>query len=818
LKTYTYKAKDGTLITGIPEDVKTDDPRLYERYKQMKASGQTSGAFSGKPNGPPMPAQGAPTPKPQTAESFTNLLQNPLNLPADKPAAEIDPNDPRLQPSNQMSYGVIRPHPETHEGQVEPSGNFIPTAEEAKNQLPHEMGSAIRGITQGLLTVPAVLTDALSSIANLALPDELKAAPFNEVLNMLITKLGVPEAETKAQKTLQAATSGLFSGGGSSLAGKAIQYGQPALQAAPTLLTAIGQSTAAAPGVQALSGAGAEAATEIAAQKGASPLVQMAAGFSGGLLGGGLGGIKKPKKTSTELLQRAAKGNKSAQTAVAKVSAINKDALDSAERLGIDLPVDVFSDNPQLRAAAGLGRSVAGSQSEAQWKDTVTRAIDKADQIIQEAGATFSEGSAAPAVTSARVKDSLLSTRADLSKQAAQIYSEIDTRVPKTAPASFKKLKETLDTIIEEVGKEGMSSQEKKLMDMVSDKNTTYGRLIREKNLIGQAIAKNDSPYGNMEAGSLKRIYGALAEDQLDTVSILGNEALKEQLSKANILYGKERELGKQIVAAFGKDQAGSIADKMKAAITSSGKGDTGAYTRLLQTIPPELQKDVIATALASVAKSGRGLDSGNFGFSEYAKMYKGIRSNPEVYKSMVKTLGNDADGLLRDLYEVSRRITDARANVLQTGKANQAYLRGMVSENFLQKLLESPIGRNVTMMAGTAAGGATAGPFGAAAGAGLASSLLESLARSDKKTAALLGDLFKNEKFQGLMIKLSTGMEIDPQDIKLLAETPKLSAFAKIKGIDPSEQAAWLMNIIKSSQPRDNTEEQEEEARANER
>jgi hypothetical protein len=299
LKTYTYKAKDGTLITGIPEDVKPDDPRLYERYKQMKASGQTSGAFIGKPSGPPMPAQGAPTPKPQTAESFTNLLQNPLNLPADKPAATIDPLS---QPSNQLSYGV-KPHPKTHEGQAQ-SGNFIPTAEEAKNQLPHDIGAASRGIAQGLLTVPAYLTDALNSLANLALPEELKANQFNEVLNTLMTHVGVPEAETKAQKLLQAGASGLFSGGGSVLAGKALQYAPSAIKVAEasttapaimqqiskipaqTSLNALSQSMQAAPAAQAISGAAAEGTIELARQKGASPLVQAGLGMAaGGLVG-----------------------------------------------------------------------------------------------------------------------------------------------------------------------------------------------------------------------------------------------------------------------------------------------------------------------------------------------------------------------------------------------------------------------------------------------------------------------------------------------------------------------------------------------------
>jgi hypothetical protein len=579
----------------------------------------------------------------------------------------------------------------------------------------------------------------------------------------------------------------------------------------------------AMPAQQALSSIGSEIASEagpgVAGKMGAGPGVQMATGIASGVLGGALGGsvggmVGKPKAPiqAPALLQKAAKGSGSAQKALAGVADINTEAVAAAQRLGIDLPVDVFSDNQQIRAAAGLGRSVAGSKAASDWSDTVKQAVDRADQIIQEAGATFSDGSAAPAVTSARVKDSLMSARKELKDNAVKIYNTIDESVPKSTPATFENTKAKLAEIAAEVGTDGMTAQEKKLMAMVSDPNTTYGRLIREKNLIGQAMAKKDSPYGNMEAGALKRLYGALAEDQLASVKQIGSPELMEDLIKANIMYGKEREIGKQIVNAFGKDQSGSIADKMRLAITSSAKGDTGAYTRLLETVPDELKKDVVATSLASVARSGRGQEAGGFGFSEFAKTYKGLRGNPEVYKSVVENLGPDSSGVLRDLYEVSRRITDARANVLQTGKANQAYLQGMVSENFLQKLLGSAVGKNITMVAGTAGGAAMAGPFGAAAGSGLASSFLESIAQSDKKTATMIGDLFRNPKFQGLMTKLSTGAKVASEEVNDLASSQAFTTFAKQNGIDASNKAAWLMNVIRSSMPQESRTDKEQQ------
>jgi hypothetical protein len=760
---YTVKAKDGTLITDIPDDVPKDDPRVKARYEQIKSTGKPSGAFS----------EVAASASPQVAAPIPGA-----------PVASAQGTAPTAPPPPQslgqdMMQGLKQGTAATVRGLATGAANAVGTV-----------------VDPAVVTINAIL-DAVGA------PPEIRGATLGQATKNLLDLIGVPQSETMAAKIVESASRGLGGAATGIGVGGAIA-GAPALGS--SMAGAVGKSMASGPMQQALGGIGSEVASEVAAQQGASPGVQMAAGLAGGLAGGTVGGIKKRPNISMqaeELMQKAAKGSGAAQKALAEVADINPESVASAKRLGINLPTDVFSDNPQIRAAAGLGRSVAGSKAESQWRDTVKSAVERADQIMQEAGATFSDGSAAPAVTSARVKDSLMSARKELKDKAVKIYTEIDDSVPKSTPATFNKTKQTLSEIAEEVGKDGMSAQEKKLLDMASDSNTTYGRLIREKNLMGQAIAKKDSPYGNMEAGALKRLYGALAEDQLDTVGAIGSPELKEQLISANLMYGKEREIGKQIVNAFGKDQAGSIADKMRLAITSASKGDTGAYTRLLDTVPDELKKDVVATSLASVARSGRGAEAGGFGFSEFAKTYKGIRGNPEVYKSIVENLGPESDKLLRDLYEVSRKVTDARANVLQTGKANQAYLQGMVSENFLQKLLGTPLGKNITMLAGTAAGAATAGPFGAAAGSGLSSSFLESIVQSDKKTATMIGDLFLNPKFQGLMTKLSTGANISSNEVQDLANSQAFNKFAKESGIEASNKAAWLMSIIRGSQPK---------------
>ena len=474
-------------------------------------------------------------------------------------------------------------------------------------------------------------------------------------------------------------------------------------------------------------------------------------------------------------------GSAGARDRLADLAQVNLSAKEAADRLGIQLPADVFSDNPQVRAAAGLTRSAAGSEAEAAWRNTVTQAVDKADDVIKQFDATFVEGAVAPGVVSQKIKDSLTKTRSDLNAAAGKVYDDVDAVVPKTSVVDLPKLKATLDTIKAEVTEEGMSAAEKKLANMIERGDVTYGLLKREKGLIGKALNKMESPYGSMAEADLKRLYAALADDQLTNVGNIGGEELRQQLRAANLLYAKERALGNRIVNAFGQDIEGSIANKMRTAITGAAKGDAGEFNRLLKTVPEDLQKETLATALASVTRSARGAEKGGFGFSEFADIYPKLRANPPVYKTIVDTLGKDSADVLRDLFEVSKRITDARANVLTTGKANQALMQGMQAESMIGKIMESTLSKGA--LTGAAAMG---GPIAAAA----TSVITSALTQGNKDSLKAAGKLFADEAFQKLAVEAATKGTPSAASIRKAAMSQSFQKFADAAKLPKSMNA----------------------------
>jgi hypothetical protein len=473
-----------------------------------------------------------------------------------------------------------------------------------------------------------------------------------------------------------------------------------------------------------------------------------------------------------ELVRKASgsgPGSATAKAKLADLAQVNTEARAAADRLGMDLPFDVFSDNPQVRAAVGLTRSLAGGEAEAAWVNTVRTAIGKADDVVQQFDAAFIEGRPAPGATSQRILDSLNSTRTQLFNDADVIYKRVDATIPKTAAVQFPRLTQTLDDVLAEVGEKGLSAQEKKLYELATDPDVTYGRLLREKNLIGQAIAGKDSPYGNMAAGDLKRLYGALAEDQLTNVGQIGGDALRQELRAANLLTAKKKALENRIVGAFGKEIDGSVATLMQSAIKSAAKGDAAQFNKLMKVVPPELRKETVATALASVASSGRAGQEGAFGFAEFAKIYRGLRANPPVYKQVIEVLGKDADPVLRDLFEISRRITDARAQVLTTGKANQALVEAMKAEGLLGTIMQSTMAqRAVTGAAGLVPGGGLVAP-----------DIVQFMSKGNTEAVKAAGKLFASDEFQKLAIDSATKPEVSQAVLRRAAMSKAFGDFA---------------------------------------
>jgi len=777
---YSITTKDGITINNIPDGVPADSPELKARVAAIRAGQQQA------PTESVLEAAGAPTPEePPKMGFFEGIAESVTGRARATPETQALPEWTGMPELNQMSVasfksalGSLLSNPketvqilQSNFPQLgvrqDAKGNYIlkSSVDQKEYVIPpgFSMGDIPRAVGGLLAFTPAGRATTLAGAAGTA---------------------GLTQAAIEAT---QAATGGEISPTEIAVATATGPVGQIIQRAVPPVVTAVkkgvervtGRPPAPAAVVAEAPAMPAVPQAEIPPAPAITPVVAEVTEEEVGSL------IKKASGTGF--------GSTGARDRLADLAQVNVAAKEAADRLGIQLPADVFSDNPQVRAAAGLTRSVAGGDAEAAWRNTVTQAVDKADDAIKQFDATFVEGAVAPGVVSQKIKDTLTKTRSDLNTAAGKIYNSVDEKVPKTTVVDLPKLRETLDAVKAEVGDAGMSVAERNLSKMIEAGNVTYGRLKREKQLIGNAINKLESPYGSMAEADLKRLYAALADDQLTNVGNVGGETLRQELRAANLLYAKERALGKRIVNAFGQDIEGSVANKMRTAITSAAKGDTGEFNRLLKTVPDDLRKETLATALASVTRSARGAEKGGFGFSEFADLYPKLRANPPVFKTIVDTLGKDSADVLRDLFEVSKRVTEARANVLTTGKANQALLQGMQAESLIGKVMESTLAKGVVTGAA-----ATGGPILA----GAASVITSALTQGNKDALKSAGKLFADESFQSLAIEAATKGE-SAASLRRAAASPAFSKFADAVGLPKNVDARiqFLQSAIQAGQ-----------------
>jgi len=777
---YSITTKDGITINNIPDDVLPDSPDLKARVAAIRSGG---GAAALEP-----PAQ---PPKMGFLESIAESITGRQRATPETQALPEWVNMPEL---NQLSVagfktalGTLMSAPEETVQVLQANFPGVQVRKDAKGNylMRSSLDQKEYAITPGLTfgDLPR-LGSALAAFTPVGRAVTIPGA---------IAGAGATQAVIEAS---QAATGGKFDIGEVGMASATGPAGQILQRVVPPVVQAVKG------GIQRMTGPGRAPTPAAAPMAPGAPMGTAMAPEAPPPMAAAIPEVapvapvapvvaEVTQESVNDLIQKAAGtgfGSSGARDRLADLAQVNVAAKEAADRLGIQLPADVFSDNPQVRAAAGLTRSAAGGEAEAAWRTTVSQAVDKADDVIKQFDATFVEGAVAPGVVSQKIKDSLTKTRSDLNTAAGKIYNAVDEVVPKTSVVELPKLRTTLDSVKAEVGETGMSAAERNLSKMIDEGNITYGRLQREKGLIGKAINKMESPYGSMAEADLKRLYAALADDQLTNVGNIGGEELRRQLRAANLIYAKERALGKRIVNAFGQDIEGSVANKMRTAITGAAKGDAGEFNRLLKTVPEDLRKETVATALASVTRSSRGAEKGGFGFSEFATIYPQLRANPPVYKTIVDTLGKDSANVLRDLFEVSKRITDARAQVLTTGKANQAFAN---PEGLIGKVMDSTITqRIVTTVTGLVPGGGAVAP-----------DIIKFMSTGAEDRVKAAGKLFADEAFQKLAVDAATSAAPSAATIRRAAMSQSFQNFADAiklpKALDARIQ--WLQTATQA-------------------
>ena len=725
--------------------------------------------------------------------------------------------------------------------QIAPQDEMPLTDQESMNAedtVKRQLGLTGRAMVEGGAGIVGIAYDPLAYIINQV--TGLEIPPLTDQVSQALTDLGVPNPETVTERVVQVIGNAMT---GAGLSAKAATLASKALTSTPKVVaTMLGENV----GTQVTSGAGAGAAQQISAELGAPPAIQFLSALGGGFAGGYRPGatpttempvnpvkpVKPPLTMAPEtppmvapetppmvapevpvinateasdatfqaLVRKAALGGAGSQAAreeLAKMASANPAALEAAERLGMTIAPDILSDHTQLKSAIGLARSQIGSSAETSWIESLSSAVNKADDALKAI-----DGSSDLSAISDAIKNNLEKTRNALKKTASSLYKIVDDKIKPSMPVNPTNSVRLLNKRITDLGgASALKGKEKELFDIITDPDLplTYARLVTVKQDVGRALEGRGGPYDDVNGAILKRVYGALAEDQLASAASVGGEVLRTTLRLANQTTAKQKALEKRIVNAFGKDLDGSVANKIRSAISGGSRGDIAGLNRLLKTVPQDLRRETVASAIAAMSRSRRALSAtiggddigAPFSFAEYAKLYRELRQNSAVYKTIADVIGPDAQKVMRDLYEVSKYINDASGKIVRTGASNQALISELNAQGTLASAFNSTLGRRATQAVAGAVGAAVGSPMVGAAGGALVGALTEVGKRDGVKA---LGNMIASNAFKELMVQASAGNVNNIAKNKLLAD-PKFRTWAKLVNIE--DPAAWLIGSL---------------------
>lgn len=338
---YRIVTKDGIVIDDIPNGVDKDDQRLKDTVAQLRAAGKKQASFVYQPQ-----------------------AEEPLPVPAKEKSSV---------------------------------GEFM---EGAAKGLKEGTTALVRGAAQGVAGAVGVFSDPITALINQVLPEEYRGKVAREAVQDLLTKAGIPENETAAQRIVTAGAEGLAGAVTQTGAGQAIVKGA---SLAPSLAKRVGATLAAQPVQQAAGGIGAGVASQAAAESGAGAGVQIAAGLAGSVLGSGIGGAIAPDAVPSWSPQ--------SQT------------VKAGEQAGIDVATsDVIQ--PKSFASKWLqsfGEKIPGAGTGGMRKAQQAQRVDAVRDIVRQYGAEDL------AATSDDVMKDLLGKRsADLTKWSTAKNEVID--------------------------------------------------------------------------------------------------------------------------------------------------------------------------------------------------------------------------------------------------------------------------------------------------------------------------------------------------------------------------------------------------------
>lgn len=352
---------------------------------------------------------------------------------------------------------------------------------------------------------------------------------------------------------------------------------------------------------------------------------------------------------------RKGKTEQLAQAVVPDVEVIN-----SAQRLGIDLNVEHYSTNTAFQDVARALKVKPGSGLLVGEVQALRNLATKADELVTDIGGAIDKG-----VVSDEILFSTRTTIDKLMTKAEIAYTKVKEAIPSRTRIQTTNLKEFIDKRIADFGGDQalLSRSEKTLAGMIErgkDGTVTYAALDRVRKDVADGFTTRTGPFANDSERILQEVYDALSDTQKAAAEAFG---VGEVYQGALELVIKRKGIEDQAVQLFGRDAAGSLVPKIRAAATSLPKGDITAFNKLMNALTKARRGEVAATVLgelfAAGSRQGGALGTG------FALTWRNLNRNKSARDTLMKHLPQEARKRFDDIGRVIDAIVRSNAKSL---------------------------------------------------------------------------------------------------------------------------------------------------------
>lgn len=475
------------------------------------------------------------------------------------------------------------------------------------------LGIGVRGAVQGLTDLPAMITDnliakpinaGLNAVMGEGQGPRMKM--LGEATGDLLTKAGIPTAETASERVVQ----DINRGGASALTG--IATGAGLASAAGGVTQAVGKTLSAAPLAQVASGASGAGAQGITREGGGGEGAQFAANVAGSLAPSVVPFVAQ------SAVRGALRGGEAGRQRVAENIKIFEEASGTVPTMG------QATQSRTLQAAeTGLSNVIGGSGLMARRGEVQAKALEDSVQALSRELAPDATGwGAGEAITKGvnAFKDSVKTTQ-------KQLYGKLDEFIPANTPVSVNRTQEALKALNEGIeGAPNISQffrnakigniERAMLKDVegatlanvppgMSSTGVTptagqlpYQAIQKLRTLVGQEISEN-SLTSDVPRSKWRALYAALSDD-LGTAAEAAGPQAQQAWSRANQYTRGSMQRLDQLESIVNRDAPEKI---FKAATTGLSDGGT-QINRLMKSMPEENRREVAAAVLQRLGRA----------------------------------------------------------------------------------------------------------------------------------------------------------------------------------------------------------------------